>query len=348
MKLRSNKIIERESVNYVRNFFESIGCVFQEIDTGNDYGKDAYVDFGTNKTVTGLCFAIQIKSGKSYKRNDNYFIPLDIDHIKIWKESTIPLIGIVYDPDSKSAVWINISVFLKGTDVNQKDIPKAIDIPAHNILNETKFRYELIPTIENFNIHFENPIIQLFDKDYEIRKNAMSDCFAIGRSDPRIFVALRYLFINLEEDLFSVGLVILTHLTPHPDIWWSEANWIPELIKKEVKPHFNWTEEEIYKLLKLVQWDKWERGNRGEDLYMLLIEDDQIKEKMENVTISAMNRRDEEVAWSALYLSVYWAGDNGLKKFKELVQKSPNLLGLELSNMLQESLLKWKSISLFE
>ena len=77
MKLRPNRKIEREAVNAARVFLEANNCVFQEIDQSNDYGKDAYLDLTEGTHVTGLCAALQIKGGSSYRaRNGDYLVPI--------------------------------------------------------------------------------------------------------------------------------------------------------------------------------------------------------------------------------------------------------------------------------
>jgi hypothetical protein len=44
MKVSKNRPTERKGVNAARSLFEAAGCLFQEVDTRNDFGKDAYVD----------------------------------------------------------------------------------------------------------------------------------------------------------------------------------------------------------------------------------------------------------------------------------------------------------------
>src|SRR5262245_20614336 len=114
MKLRRNRVVEREAVNATRAFFESNRCVFQEIDGSNDYGKDAYVDLPQGEVVSGLCAALQIKGGRSFRRaKGNYAIPVTASHAKLWLSSTVPVIGIVYDPDDRQLRWVNLSVLLR-------------------------------------------------------------------------------------------------------------------------------------------------------------------------------------------------------------------------------------------
>src|SRR4030042_3919630 len=111
MRLRKNRKTEREAVNAAREFFEANGCIFQEVDTGNDYGKDAYIDLVDEGHVTGVCAAVQIKGGASYKRKEGYAIPIG-EHLDVWRSSTLPIIGIVYDPEDRQLRWCNISNYL--------------------------------------------------------------------------------------------------------------------------------------------------------------------------------------------------------------------------------------------
>jgi Domain of unknown function (DUF4365) len=113
MKLRVNRTAAREAVNAVRTFFESNGCVFQEVDEGNDYGKDAYVDLTMDREVTGTCVALQIKGGDSFKAKNGYRIPVDAEHREIWSESTVPIAAIVYDPSDKRLRWCNLTAALR-------------------------------------------------------------------------------------------------------------------------------------------------------------------------------------------------------------------------------------------
>ena len=96
MKRRGNRITETSAVSAVRNFFESNGCIYQSVEAANDYGKDAYIDLAEGEYITGLCAALQIKGGVFYRRADGFYsIPLNQQHAKIWRESTLPILGLV-------------------------------------------------------------------------------------------------------------------------------------------------------------------------------------------------------------------------------------------------------------
>src|SRR5579862_4172720 len=113
MRNSEERDLSREGVNAVQGFFERHGCVFQEVAQQNDFGKDGYLDLGERGLVTFLCAALQIKSGASYRTtNGDYAIPVK-DHANNWRSSTIPIFGLVYDPDDRQVRWVDITGYLR-------------------------------------------------------------------------------------------------------------------------------------------------------------------------------------------------------------------------------------------
>ncbi|WP_327297749.1 DUF4365 domain-containing protein [Streptomyces sp. NBC_01197] len=66
--VRSSRRIERAGVNALRTLLEEDNHLVQEIDGGNDHGEDMIVNFTRHGKRTGYWIAIQVKSGKKYKR----------------------------------------------------------------------------------------------------------------------------------------------------------------------------------------------------------------------------------------------------------------------------------------
>jgi hypothetical protein len=132
MKLRKNRATERAGVNAAQTFFESENWIFQPVDQGNDYGKDAYVDASDGSTVTGLCATLQIKSGASFRRASGYAIPVE-GHEQIWRESALPVMGIVHDPETGQLYWCDISGFLRENPIN---VATSIPVDEKNVLTK--------------------------------------------------------------------------------------------------------------------------------------------------------------------------------------------------------------------
>ncbi|MYS67813.1 DUF4365 domain-containing protein [Streptomyces sp. SID5473] len=117
-------------MNAVRTLLEAHGHIVQEIEGGNDHGEDLHVLLTRSGRRTGHVLAIQVKAGNKYKRAKDYTLPID-DHHEDWKESRIPVVGIVYDVTTKALVWVNLT-----EELNKTTNPvKRIIIPPTSRLN---------------------------------------------------------------------------------------------------------------------------------------------------------------------------------------------------------------------
>jgi Domain of unknown function (DUF4365) len=335
-KRRKNRITERAGVNAARTLFESSGYVFQEVDLGNDYGKDAYVDLVDGPAVTGLCVATQIKSGSSYKRGNDYAIPVE-GHWEVWRRSTVPIAGIVFDPDTQRVYWCSITDYLNRQGDHR---PSEIPISAGDVLTADTIERHFKPCFRKLaGIQTAGlAVLQLASAHRRHQGQALVDCFAYGRSDPRVFALIRKLMFGFKGDVFRLALTVIAHATPHPDIMWSDSNWVPETMKAALRHHLRWRVGEIVALLTRVAWSEWERGGMGQNVHMLLRQDPDIEAKAERAAYRAMQDGNEEAAWAALYLSVAWAGENGREKYQSMIRREPRFRGLQLAGELEWAL----------
>ncbi|MGL6551008.1 DUF4365 domain-containing protein [Aeromonas hydrophila] len=76
-----------------------------------DVGIDGIIEPQVGCIATGSLIGVQIKSGKSFRRtkDGNYSFISDKAHFEYWSRCTIPVIGVVYDPEKDIAVWVNLS-----------------------------------------------------------------------------------------------------------------------------------------------------------------------------------------------------------------------------------------------
>ena len=110
---KSTRVTSRDGVNTARLFFEHHACRFQEIDQQQDIGKDVYFDLADETGITPLCVALQIKSGVSYRTGKgDHVVPVE-HHADLWRRSTVPVFGIVYDPEDKQLRWVDLTGYLR-------------------------------------------------------------------------------------------------------------------------------------------------------------------------------------------------------------------------------------------
>ncbi len=127
-KVNSRRRIERAGVNALRSLLEDHHHLVQEIDGGADHGEDLYVAVVREGRRTGHLVAVQVKSGQKYTRAQGYAIPVE-DHREDWKQSRIPVIGVVYDLDKKQLFWTNLTQELRdGNDANWIHIPRTNEL----------------------------------------------------------------------------------------------------------------------------------------------------------------------------------------------------------------------------
>lgn len=319
---RKNRIVEREGVNAVCAFFESQSCIFQEISLGNDYGKDAFVDLGNELEATSVCAALQIKSGTSYRRDGNYQIPMRDEDREYWSSSTVPIIGLVYDPTDRIIRWVNITTYL----CRNFDQPKSyIPVNATNVLNPKSLRSDFFESVRNSvtSIH-KHPLVQLCDESIDVQMLAVRDCFILGRSEPRIFIGLRRMLFQLAPEVVAFGIYVLTHLTHHPDIFWTENNWITSEVRDRVFPHLNWSIDEVVQLLTTADLEQWCRGQLGQHIYMLLVQDLDIDEKLLKA-VECLCEEKYQFAVLTLQILVSRAGEDGITCLAKVLAKVPML-----------------------
>ena len=344
MRLRANRRTERAAVNAARSFLEDNGCVFQEVDGANDYGKDAYVDLGDGVTVSGVCAALQIKGGLSFRTaGGDYRLSIAENHRRIWSESTIPVLGVIHDPEDGLLRWVNISDVL-----HAKPEAKSVVIPAARVLSRTALQTEVAKSIRQVTgRHMAGVLAQVVDPDEDTSVSAIYDVLAVGRGDPRVLIGLRYLLRGLSEHARLVAIHILSHVTPHPDIFWHDGNWIPEPVKKSVREHFRWTSDEVVSILQTAPIGTFQRGMIGESAYMLLHEDLRFKSTVRYAAELAIRLRQSDAAESALYLMLYWMEERAPTALATFVREFPEAANLPLVPMMDSALREHGYLSLF-
>lgn len=326
MEIRRNRVTERAGVNAARTFFESQEQVFQEIELSNDYGKDAYIDFTVNKNLLGTCAALQIKTGRSFIRSSGYAIPIE-GHYQVWRDSSLPVIGIVYDNQQNKLYWVNISAHLDQHD----GIPTSIPISANSELTPISLYSELLPSVRasKRTDPLGSALLQICSPKPEVQIAAISDCFVLGRTDARAMLAIRNSLRSFRDNAVKQAIAVLAHTVPHPDIAVVASNHVPDRVQRDLKSELTWTHEELVKLFLAAPWaEGWDRGSLGQCLYHLLITDPDYLNKV-LATIPALTSIDIDAAFAALYIILYWS-DNPKKVFASILHSNPLLEDHEL------------------
>jgi Domain of unknown function (DUF4365) len=121
-------------VHHVAKVTSASNSIFHPIHQENDIGNDALIEFILSQAPVGCIVAAQIKSGDSYIRNGKFILPADARHFEYWRSHPLPVCGVVYDPASDTARWVDITAH-----VNDHPAQFIIEVPDENVFDQAHF-----------------------------------------------------------------------------------------------------------------------------------------------------------------------------------------------------------------
>jgi len=102
-----------EGIAYVKLVASKAGCIYRPFENA-DLGIDGALEFiNDNREPSGEFVLVQVKSGESYISKEGYQLKADRKHLETWSRYSIPVVGIIYNPERSDARWIDISSHLR-------------------------------------------------------------------------------------------------------------------------------------------------------------------------------------------------------------------------------------------
>ncbi|MEV8344659.1 DUF4365 domain-containing protein [Streptomyces niveus] len=112
--MQKTQQVERAGVSWVEHLVTNdLGWLFREQETA-DVGIDAQLEVvdGATAEATGRLLGVQIKSGDSYFKVSNeagWWFVCDADHVSYWLGHSLPVVVMLYEPQTKRVYWQHIS-----------------------------------------------------------------------------------------------------------------------------------------------------------------------------------------------------------------------------------------------
>lgn len=323
---KESTVTEREGINYVRTVVESSNCIFHSINQENDYGNDAFLELVENGNVRGITLAVQIKSGKSYCSLSECKIPASKNHFDYWREHSLPIVGIVYDPDEEMAYWCNIKSLLINNPERIEHGPYTIKFAKTEINKISKKDF-----IDFFLPFFlKKPIRLEFERAARFAREQNFDLHSIGIST----LMLQYrdrrdtwdIFFEIVrsrsiEDIDRNLIYFIAHIPGHPDIFWHKDNIINDGIRANLKNRIErFTREDVIRLFSLMdEEDGFERGSIGQSVEAII---SLINNKMKILfSIASDLSNAPNVRDGASILFAYYGQENVLEELKTIASQ---------------------------
>jgi hypothetical protein len=343
MQIPSIRVTSRDGVNVARLFFEHHGCTFQEIGQQHDFGKDAYVDLADEVGITGLCVALQIKSGVSYRNSrGDYIVPVD-DHADIWRRSTVPVFGVVYDPDDSQLRWVDLTGYLRA---HPEQAGGNIPVSGRHTLDQESLRGSFTNAVRAYLARGASDLaLNLLSPD-RFQMVAVYDAWALSRSDPKYLLIVRRFIMDLFPESLRRAIWLLSHAGSHPNVFWTKDNWIKPEAEKQLLPTYRWSPEEITHMLMAVDPSDYGSGTLGECLDVLLYEDPNVVLKLHITIKLLLEVPDITQAVRAASLALTHSRDQS-QQLNLLIRMYPALLDHEWFQALAASIREGGNLSLY-
>lgn len=308
-----------------------------------DFGKDGYVDLvEASGAVTGGCFSVQIKGGRSRRRAGGYRIDASENNRRQWAASTLPVIGIVWDPDRSRLHWTDLTATLssEGTDADLR-VREAQHLDGEPEVR--RFRKYLSSVA-----HRQASTLDLVSPDEDLQLAGVAAAYYVGRTDGRALVLLRRLLFTMGEAARRSAAWALACAVPHADIFHTFDGSPDSEAYRVLEPSLRWTVEEIVGLLALIDEEQGiDRGTFGQHVYHLLVMDPSYANKTADAAIEAARRGESTAATWALVLAIYWAGEDGDAEFRRLLEAEPALAETWAAEQVEQSLRDFGYVALF-
>ncbi|WP_378734203.1 DUF4365 domain-containing protein [Nocardia brasiliensis] len=133
-RVHPNRVIEDRALNRVTSLFQEARHIVHKIDGRNDFGEDLYISFVADGQFTGETIAVQVKGGRSYRSARGYRVPVGA-HDRSWSQTNVPVVCVVYDPDTDKLYWVNASEQLRAAKIGGRSI-RSVSISVRSVLDD--------------------------------------------------------------------------------------------------------------------------------------------------------------------------------------------------------------------
>lgn len=334
----------------VEAVLEAANLIVQRVESENDIGRDAFVDIVEGTDVTGGVISLQIKSGRSFFRGGRWVLPGDPEDFRLWRESTVPFFGVVHDPRSGALRWVDLAYAARVSDSYLSPrIAGPFGKDAVPVPDEHRLDLDVGPFLSAATTALRRwsglPTAALLSSDSDTVSIGIADTFAIGRHDPNAFLLLGALFHRLPKDCRHRALVALAMATNHPDVLWSEDNWIPGSVKRAVRDRCRWTGQDVEALLAMIDEGGIARGTIGQNVLHVLAMDRSLADRL--FEVATAQARPATVRFWASVILLYEAGEEAPSLLARLLRLAPDLTEIKYVDELVGAVREHGAVLLF-
>jgi hypothetical protein len=167
----------------------------------------------------------------------------DEKHAQYWRSHILPICGIVFDPESETARWVDLTAFLKSA--AGEPAPYKVNLSPNKLLDREHFRefrehFLAYRTELSQHAHFGQALADFAHMDDIPRcRDAIRALFSFHRNRLETWYYLAAGINNFRNHpLLPLLVTRLTHVPGHMDIFWTSQNAISEPVREKAEELF--------------------------------------------------------------------------------------------------------------
>ncbi|HSN99646.1 MAG TPA: DUF4365 domain-containing protein [Candidatus Nanopelagicales bacterium] len=126
-------------IAFLQQVAAEAGFIFRPFPTA-DVGIDGAIELlDERREPTGDLILVQMKSGPSYTKGGRFVLRADRAHFQTWARYGVPVVGIIHDPVTRAARWVDISKHLREKPGVIEGGPYALTAPASQPFSAASF-----------------------------------------------------------------------------------------------------------------------------------------------------------------------------------------------------------------
>jgi len=278
MKWKGNKITELKGINHIATIVNNAGCIFNKVDGTNDVGIDGYIEFIENKSTTGLCIGIQVKSGDSNTTNGKIHLKSNKEHFIYWQNHILPICGVVYIPSHDRAYWVDIKSYIEESPHTLDEGPYRITLDTTQEFNLESFalfhnNFKAYKNTYNTDSNFGKAMKLLVSDAEESRFSGIRALFSFHRNEKEAwFYIINHFGKENDSNIQKYLIYLMSLIVGHGDIYWHKGNIINEEARtyayKTIRKSF--TQQETKLLLINIDENGINRGTIGQGIHAVI------------------------------------------------------------------------------
>lgn len=190
-------ITGRIGVFYTGYISSLAGLLFREMPPP-DVGIDGLLELvDENEKATGLLAGVQIKSGDSFVNTKTKVFSLKAESksFKYWSRFNLPVIGIVYSPSLKKAVWFDLTTQSRKIIENNESFRVSEEINKINEFSVENIKNHIVRIIKS------DYLIAFSQKKTETIANSIKNTDGVEITKELAWKRLIFVFLNINNSL---------------------------------------------------------------------------------------------------------------------------------------------------